>query len=269
MDGGELQVLLRPEVGEHAGLADRQVAGQPSDRQTVEPVDRGDVGGVPQDRGPRPLATGDPAVGRGGHARAPRRAISGSRQPSASAGDPSTRATRPASAAAVVEHHGERLGQRGCVRVAPLEHEPARGGHHAALEHPEVPAAAAGGEHPRPHVPAAGVERELVARRARLADLDERFAPPPRVAEQDVVLGEPVDRDVLAETRRSRRRSRRPPTPGSAPRGRRTPPCRARRGLSGRPAGRRRGWCATAPARGRSPAPWRWRCGPVGRAPRR
>jgi hypothetical protein len=62
-DRGQLQRLLRPEVREQAALADRQLLGEPADRDAVQPLDRREVDGAPQHRAPGLVPAPDPAVG--------------------------------------------------------------------------------------------------------------------------------------------------------------------------------------------------------------
>jgi hypothetical protein len=49
VDRGELQLLLRPKVGVETALAHADVLGQASDREPLEPLDRGEAGGRVED----------------------------------------------------------------------------------------------------------------------------------------------------------------------------------------------------------------------------
>src|SRR5690606_23249481 len=97
------------------------------------------------------------------------------------------------------EHDGEGVADARRPRLPLDQLDGAGRGHGAGREHPQVPAAAGGGDHAGPDVATAGVEGELVARRPGLADLHERLAPAEHVAEQDVALGQPGQGDVLAQ----------------------------------------------------------------------
>lgn len=71
--------------------------------------------------------------------------------------------------------------------------------HLAFFDHPEVEARSASAREQRGHARLVHADADAVAGHARLCDFEDRRTDPVAVADADLVVGEPVDREVLAE----------------------------------------------------------------------